>query len=199
MSDEMDEHKMWELLDKISSDILLYNRTSNNNISKKETQKMYEESIQLSLKAGVLVMSKVDFDRWKSRCPSIQSLVKTFPGLQELVRICPDRNIIVSEYAGETLKQSVYGLIQKNKLSQLWTYDVAIQLTEAMQSMNSCGFLHNDLKPNNICVNTSSRKRPHVTIIDFGICTPLNGPPLLSRPMNKERRARNYWLAPEVT
>ncbi|KAK3849585.1 hypothetical protein Pcinc_043665 [Petrolisthes cinctipes] len=175
MSGNKDD-EMWKLLNKISSDILLYNRRSNNK-GKKETQKLYEESIELCLKAGVLVMTKVEFDRWKSR------------------------NIIISEYAGETLKQAVYGFLQlrDTKLPQLWTFDVARQLTEAQRLINSCGFLHNDLKQNNICVITSVRKSPHVTIIDFGICTPIGGPPLLSQPMNEERRARNYWLAPEVT
>lgn len=45
---------------------------------------------------------------------------------------------------------------------------------------------------------TSPHSGPRVTIIDFGICTLLDGSPLLSQPLSTKKRALNCWSAPEI-
>lgn len=80
--------------------------------------------------------------------------VKGLRGLVQMVSVCPVRNIHIAEYAGDTLDHVVRGTITSapREYSQVWAYEVAIQLLEAHLMLVSCGILHNDLKKNNICV-----------------------------------------------
>lgn len=77
-------------------------------------------------------------------------------------------------------------------------YDVVTQLLDILQVLLSLNIVHNDVKENNICVVTSRKTPPRVTLIDFGMCCNLNGPPLFSRPQPKSERDRRSWVAPEI-
>lgn len=110
--------------------------------------------------------------------------VKGLDNFQELVIACPEKNILVSIYAGRDLHEAMQWVV-KMPYKQMWIYEVATQLLEGVKELVARGIAHNDLKRNNICVATSKDGTPHLTIIDFGMCTDIDGRPLFRRPLSE--------------
>ncbi|KAK4304515.1 hypothetical protein Pmani_023531 [Petrolisthes manimaculis] len=102
--------------------------------------------------------------------------------------------MIVSEYAGETILRMVE---KGDKLTPSWVCDVSIQLIQSYQRMVSLNIIHNDMKADNICVANDSNGSPHVTIIDFGLCTK-PGKVLYPTAVPEGCRINQYWMAPEI-
>ncbi|KIG17700.1 serine/threonine protein kinase [Enhygromyxa salina] len=53
---------------------------------------------------------------------------------------------------------------------------LARQVCKGLQAAHEVGFVHRDIKPDNIMLSTDSRGREHVKIVDFGLAALLEGP-----------------------
>lgn len=67
-----------------------------------------------------------------------------------------------------------YAIIDKNlrKLVQNNKFALTLQLLDRVQSLHKVGYIHYDIKPENICINglsSCSKMTPELFLIDFGL------------------------------
>ena len=104
--------------------------------------------------------------------PSLYSnevhLLRACPGAPCLPRLLDagyyqDVNFTITDYAGVDLIQEIF---TKNRVITAEALKlIAVQVLVALEEIHSKGFLHLDVKPDNILVDTSGKQ---VTLIDFG-------------------------------
>lgn len=108
--------------------------------------------------------------------PSLYSnevrLLRACPGAPCLPRLLDagyhqDVNFVITDYAGADLVQEIF---KKNRVITAEAIKfIAVQVLVALEEIHDKGFLHLDIKPDNILVDTSGK---HVTLIDFGFSRP---------------------------
>lgn len=76
--------------------------------------------------------------------------------------VCPDELGIVTRYEGPIFDRRCNDLPLEQRVS------IALQIARVCGSLHAAGFTHNDIKRNNLCVETTSTG-PVVTLIDFGM------------------------------
>ena len=82
----------------------------------------------------------------------------------------PHYFIMINPYDGESC--DLFELIEEvMRLSETDSRKIFVQLISALEHLQQAGFVHGDLKDENVVVN---RKSLHVTLIDFGSCAPLH-------------------------
>lgn len=75
---------------------------------------------------------------------------------------------IVQEKFGKTL--DCYLEEHNDAFSEKTTIQIGLQLVEILQEVHECGYIQNDLKPDNILVGDHDNKSLHkLRLIDFGI------------------------------
>lgn len=91
--------------------------------------------------------------------------LKGVRGVQKLVGVCPERLMIATEYGGPVLC-SWMGRISP-LLPRQWI-DIASEIALIFADIHALGFIHNDIKSNNICLDVTPNGLD-VTVIDFGL------------------------------
>lgn len=90
----------------------------------------------------------------------------------EVIRI-DDKYIVVTEYVcaegsdKETLTLSQY-VKQQGALDKKAALSICIQICEGLEMFHKNGFVHRDLKPDNIMISSCTGDIPQIKIIDFG-------------------------------
>nr|XP_027237775.1 serine/threonine-protein kinase PKZ1-like [Penaeus vannamei] len=85
-------------------------------------------------------------------------------GFQRLVGLCPDKLGLVTRYAGLSLAHYV----ESGKLQTNHKYSILTQLCKILSDLHQHGFVHNDVKVQNMCVSVTESGLV-LTLIDFGI------------------------------
>lgn len=85
-------------------------------------------------------------------------------GFQRLVGLCPDKLGLVTRYAGLSLAHYV----DSGRLNTDHKFSILTQLCKILSDLHQQGFVHNDVKVQNVCLSLTE-SRPVVTLIDFGI------------------------------
>jgi len=85
-------------------------------------------------------------------------------GFQRLVGLCPDKLGLVTRYAGLSLAHYV----DSGRLNTDHKFSILTQLCKILSDLHQHGFVHNDVKLQNVCLRMSA-SGPVVTLIDFGI------------------------------
>lgn len=102
----------------------------------------------------------------------VMDFLKEVPGVQRVVGVCLEKALIVSRYAGPTLRDWQSG--KAGRLPGFWL-DIFAKVTSALVAIHAKGVMHNDLKANNICARKSATGGVYVTIIDFGMARRAGG------------------------
>ncbi|KAK8718732.1 hypothetical protein OTU49_014511 [Cherax quadricarinatus] len=150
---------------------------------------------------GTCYLASVSSSRWVTKsCQGssmcVRSLVQEMralhalqdiPGVQKIIAVCPEYLTIVTEYAGDTLET----LTKKRVLSRLQTLEILSQVCNILIGIHSHGWIHLDIKANNICIKRT-REGLRVTIIDYGLAVPLG------HKVNFPDVAKAHHIAPEV-
>ena len=89
--------------------------------------------------------------------------VKGLPGVQKIVAFCPDKNVLITKYAGRCILE----FLMKNPKCAI---SLLRQLTGIILCMTSNGVYHNDIKRDNVCVRQDGTDL-RVTLIDFGLAS----------------------------
>ena len=79
--------------------------------------------------------------------------------------------------------------------------DVIRKFAKAIIHVHEVGFLHNDIKSNNVILNTMDKISYNSVIIDFGKSLPmsgLKGPKVLSKEKQEKYRKKFPHIAPEI-
>lgn len=87
------------------------------------------------------------------------------PGVQSLYGLCPESNVMISQYAGKTVSHC----LRKKRLTKPQKVCVLERVMKTIGTMLKRKQCHNDIKENNICVKCLGRREPEVTLIDFGL------------------------------
>lgn len=98
-------------------------------------------------------------------------LLKGVTGFQQLKAVCPELNIHISLYAGESMEEVVR---EKMLLTPAWVYEVSTQLLRAQLELLSRNIVHNNIRQSTICIAQDGFFPPVATFIDFRSCTGLN-------------------------
>nr|XP_027213975.1 serine/threonine-protein kinase nekl-2-like [Penaeus vannamei] len=85
-------------------------------------------------------------------------------GFQRLVGLCPQKLGLVTKYAGRSLDYYV----SSRKLDPNHKFTILTQLCKILSDLHQHGFVHNDVKLQNVCLSMTA-SGPAVTLIDFGI------------------------------
>ena len=121
-----------------------------------------ERKIALKLLPAQFSEDKERKKRFEQEAKAISTLnhpnIITLYGIERI----EDLNFIATEFIdGKTLRE----LIAENSLSWQETIDIALQITNALESAHSLGIIHRDIKPANIMI----RRDGIVKILDFGL------------------------------
>lgn len=109
-------------------------------------------------------------------------------GVQRLVGACVKTRSLVSHFAGTIARKYL-----KSTTSVPDALSVFLQVAETLRRMHSQGFVHNDIKDDNVCVREGSTGHV-VTVIDLGMARPVGFWKLYT----KKHYPSNYpWVAPE--
>ena len=127
------------------------------------------------------------------------------PGLPLLFGVCSQRPPfrMVMQFHGEKDCSSftILSALRKKVILEtaVWL-DIIKNVTEAIAHVHSAGFLHNDIKSNNVVLDNTSRRCQPV-LIDFGKSLPvsgLKGPKIMS-PERQIKYSKDYpHIAPEI-
>ncbi|XP_047498485.1 NUAK family SNF1-like kinase 2 [Penaeus chinensis] len=96
-------------------------------------------------------------------------------GFQRLVGLCPKKLSLVTKYAGRPMNYyaSSSRLQPEHKLS------VMTQICKILSTLHQNGFVHNDIKLQNVCLSLAE-SGPKVTLIDYGITMAIGKYPKLT-------------------
>ncbi|XP_071524408.1 death-associated protein kinase 3-like [Panulirus ornatus] len=124
--------------------------------------------VLLKLNGQWLVMKTFKRNQYTSMMRELRGLVRAKgPGVQELYAICPQRNVMLSKYAGDSLFSVIERGLSKNKA----THIMGCVLRTTDRVLTEANICHNDLKPSNICVADIKSVEPKVTLIDYGLAS----------------------------
>ena len=105
---------------------------------------------------------------------AIQSMVKP-KGLPKIIDIGTmyykgEKQYFATELLGKNLSQIYQLSLGQMSIAQI--INLGVQLTHSIESLHRIGYIHNDIKPDNIMVGQENRKNDHfkVYLIDFGLC-----------------------------
>jgi len=85
-------------------------------------------------------------------------------GFQSLVGLCPEKLGLVTKDAGISLDRYMCD----SNLDPNHKFSILTQLCKILSDLHQQGFVHNDVKVQNVCLSLTE-SRPVVTLIDFGI------------------------------
>ncbi len=133
-------------------------------------------------------MRKKYFDEVEMKIYQLSKNLKTLPKYYGCVY--DDQNLyIIQELLYQTLKdrypQGAKNLVQAKNINYYENIDIYTELTLSLREYHSLGYIHGDLKPQNIMYTDESYS--HVKLIDFGLSKPLGqeykyGTPFYSTP-----------------
>ena len=116
-------------------------------------------------------------------------------GAPKVLAVCTEPPAIVLEFVGETLREF---LSECRNVSLL--LDTLAKVCDCVHEIHNNGFIHCDLKANNITVSGEPHN-PNVHIIDFGLATPV-GQAFDSKfagiNFHKKREYLRHWMSPEM-
>lgn len=90
-------------------------------------------------------------------------------GIQRLVGVCPERSVMITEDAG----LSLYDFVFKYEIPDTMYMQIMYDLISICQSVIETGYVHNDLKLANVCIEIIDEE-PKVTLIDFNLACAVN-------------------------
>ncbi len=105
---------------------------------------------------------------------------------------------IAMEYLGN---HTVIDALDETPMTPIDWLNVALDVTTGIQELHDAGFIHGDLKPENVMVHQNKTSTWNATIIDLGLAEPMNPPPA---PYKMTPEQISYYskvcthLAPEI-
>ncbi|XP_042204369.1 dual specificity testis-specific protein kinase 2-like, partial [Homarus americanus] len=96
----------------------------------------------------------------------VLSFLRDVPGVQKIVMVCPEELTMITVFAGDSLKE----YLKINDCTFSERLQIVQQVARTLIAINSRGWLHNDVKTGNICIQKTD-KGIQATLIDFGIAT----------------------------
>nr|XP_045589885.1 calcium/calmodulin-dependent protein kinase type II-like [Procambarus clarkii] len=90
--------------------------------------------------------------------------LKGLAGVQKLIGVCPETLTLITEYCGETWSD----VLERRQSSVKECLEVVGQVCRTIAAIHARGWIHIDLKANNICVQRTSGG-VQATVIDFGL------------------------------
>ncbi|PIC13084.1 hypothetical protein B9Z55_027964 [Caenorhabditis nigoni] len=118
------------------------------------------------------------FKEWQ-----ILNIMKNEKGFTDLLNnfIIEQDNIdhfcMVIPYQGETFAR----VLQRSTASPNNAVRIAYQLFTLLEKLHAIGFVHRDVHYKNLLIDMSVDGILEITLIDFGVCEPMNPPPVKSR------------------
>ncbi|XP_042241270.1 dual specificity testis-specific protein kinase 1-like [Homarus americanus] len=92
------------------------------------------------------------------------------PGVQKVIGVCPWKLTMITEFAGDSLEK----YLKTHTCTTEESLQIVQQVSRTLVEVNARGWLHNDLKIDNICIQKTD-KGIQTTIIDFGLATKIGG------------------------
>src|SRR5688572_3057314 len=77
---------------------------------------------------------------------------------------------VMDRLEGESLRETLNRETFTNAEAAV---DVAIEVLSALHATHSAGYVHRDVKPDNVFLTRRSACRPLVKLLDFGCCAPI--------------------------
>ena len=78
-----------------------------------------------------------------------------------------------------------------NSFGYINTLQLGLQMLDSLQQLHSIGFIHQDLKPPNICIgNFEGSDTSKVYLIDMGLATQYTKKKILRKPVTKEEHIK---------
>lgn len=114
--------------------------------------------------------------------------LKHIQGVQKMFGVCPDRLCFLTEFAGITLTSAT----ERRCLNFTDKIEIIRQIAVILTEIHKAGWVHIDLKPDNVCIAKTTDDQLQVTIIDFGLALPVGGR------HNFPRGTRPQHTAPET-
>lgn len=154
-----------------------------------ETQKDAEQRVREELKYEARIINKLG----------------DHPGLPLLYGICSEQPPyrLVMQFHGEKDCSSltIASALVKKTISDAATWITVIrEVTDALDHVHRVGFLHNDVKSNNVVLDNASAKYQPV-LIDFGKSLPVSGcrgPRTMSTETQRRYKKQYPHIAPEI-
>lgn len=121
----------------------------------------------LNAKDNVVVKYSFGFNEYLSSVSEVKAMaaLKDVRGVQKLVGVCPERFMIATRYGGPILHS---WLAKDSPLLPKHWIDIAAEIARIFSEIHSLGFVHNDIKTNNLCLEVTPDGL-EVTVIDFGL------------------------------
>nr|XP_045607013.1 calcium/calmodulin-dependent protein kinase type 1-like [Procambarus clarkii] len=107
-------------------------------------------------------------------------------GVQKLIGVCPETLTLITEFSGET-----WATVLERGQSVQENLVVISQVCRIVETIHARGWVHVDIKANNICLQYTI-EGIQVTIIDFGLAM------LIGKQCNFQKGAQSTHIAPEV-
>nr|XP_045590860.1 casein kinase 1-like [Procambarus clarkii] len=92
------------------------------------------------------------------------SALQGLAGVQKLIGVCPEALTLITEYSGETWSD----ILERRQTSVQVCLEVSSQVCRIMSTIHARGWIHMDIKANNVCVKRTS-DGVQATLIDFGL------------------------------
>lgn len=114
------------------------------------------------------------------------------PGVQRLIAACVEARQLLLHYAGITVDKYF-----RKPISFANAIDVILQVSRTLQRMLIRGYVHNDIKNNNICV-LNEEIGPVATVIDLGGARRVGIHGIFGNDLDLTFLSRFPWIAPEL-
>ncbi|XP_042227923.1 dual specificity testis-specific protein kinase 2-like [Homarus americanus] len=147
-------------------------------------------SVEVSKSHWVIKLVPEDGPDIESLYGEIQALsaLQGVPGLQKVVGVCPWKLALITEFAGKSLDT----YLDTHNCTFSERLQIVQQVSWTLTEMRARGWVHNDIKINNICIQKTAQGI-QATLIDFGLAVQVGGclpfPPGTMAP---------FHMAPEV-
>lgn len=118
--------------------------------------------------------------------------VRSVPGVQSLIGVCPESLQIVSLFAGRT---TLCGALKEGFLKSKEILRILKQVFTSIEGLHREGICHNDIKSDNVCLARRNGRELQATVIDLGLARRAGTVPY---DFKLRRPDRLYWLPPEL-
>ena len=108
---------------------------------------------------------------------------------------------LVLKFHGDSKESlTIYKAAKRKEVSDKTYWNgIFYEMADALEHIHRCGYVHNDLKSNNVVLEKREDERLHPVIIDFGKSVAVNkAKSPVTKPKHAKELYRNSYVAPEL-